>query len=86
MDDELRTQLAAIKIRNARVEADKAWETSWARRLLIASMTYVFAVLLFITLNAQSPFLTALLPAAAYVISTLSLSVFKDMWLQGHNK
>jgi hypothetical protein len=81
MDDEMRTQLAAIKIRNARVEADKAWETSSARRASIAVMTYVLAVILFIIMSAPNPFLTALVPAVAYLLSTLTLPFLKDWWV-----
>ena len=40
-------RLSSIEERNRRVEADKAWETSWTRRLLIAVLTYgVIAVYL----------------------------------------
>ena len=34
------SDVAAIKQRNARVEAEKAWETSWTRRIIIALLTY----------------------------------------------
>lgn len=36
----LESRLAEIESRNARVENDKAWETSWTRKLTIAIMTY----------------------------------------------
>ena len=36
---DIEAELAAIKERNKRVEADKAWETSTFRRLLIAAGT-----------------------------------------------
>ena len=77
----MQKELQMIKIRNARVEADKAWETSSARRATIAVMTYILAVVLFIMLNAPNPFLTALVPAVAYLLSTLSLPFFKDWWV-----
>jgi len=77
----MQKELQMIKIRNARVEADKAWETSRARRMLLAFATYVLAVILFTIINAPSPFLTALVPAVAYLLSTLSLPFFKDWWL-----
>ncbi len=81
MDEDLRNALAAIKIRNARVEADKAWETSKTRRGVLAAMTYILAVILFIIINAPNPFLTALVPAAAYLLSTLTLPFLKDWWV-----
>jgi hypothetical protein len=64
------------------VEADKAWETSKTRRALIAITTYFLAVLLFILINAPNPWLTALVPAAAYALSTLTLPFVKDWWVK----
>ncbi|VVC03915.1 Uncharacterised protein [Candidatus Burarchaeum australiense] len=78
---ELKRELHSIKQRNARVEADKAWETSAARRGLITLMTYVLAVILFVIIAAPNPWLTALVPAAAYALSTLTLPFVKDWWL-----
>jgi len=40
---QLEKKVATIEQRNARVEADKAWETSFARRGLLVLFTY-FAV------------------------------------------
>ena len=37
----LESRLAEIESRNARVENDKAWETSWTFKLTIAIMTYL---------------------------------------------
>jgi len=33
--------------RNKKVEADKAWETSFSRKILIAVLTYIVIVLFF---------------------------------------
>ncbi|MDO8339109.1 MAG: hypothetical protein Q7T16_00450 [Candidatus Burarchaeum sp.] len=79
---ELKQELHAIKQRNRRVESDKAWETSAARRGLIAVMTYFLAVILFILINAPNPWLTAFVPAAAYALSTLTLPFVKDWWVE----
>jgi uncharacterized membrane protein (DUF485 family) len=76
MDDILR-----IHERNARVEADKAWETSKSRRVLIAILTYVVVVLFLLVINAPSPFLAALVPVGGFVLSTLSLPFIKSWWL-----
>ncbi len=43
--ERLERQLELIAQRNARVEADKAWEVSWVRRGSICAMTYVVAAL-----------------------------------------
>ena len=37
----LEDRIALIEQRNSRVEADKAWETSWARKVSIAFVTYI---------------------------------------------
>ena len=79
---ELSKELEAIKKRNARVEADKAWELSKTRRALVAITTYLLAVIIFILINAPSPWLTALVPAAAYALSTLTLPFVKDWWVE----
>lgn len=68
--------------RNARVEADKAWETSWTRRLTIAAITYVLASALLVWIRAPQPFLAALVPTAGYLLSTLTLPFAKSWWLK----
>lgn len=75
-------ELQKIKERNARVEVDKAWETSIARRGILAVATY-FAVLLFLyIIRAPNPELAALVPALAYVLQTLTLPFLKGMWIK----
>jgi hypothetical protein len=79
--EELERELNAIKGRNARVEADKAWETSHFRRASIAAGTYVFSVLLLVSIGAPNPLLSALVPAAGFALSTLTLPFLKGWWL-----
>ena len=80
--NKLEKELSLIKQRNSRVEADKAWETSWARRLTIAAATY-FAVLIFLlSISAQNAFLSALVPPIAYLLSTLSVGFLKNYWMK----
>ena len=43
----IKQDIRSIKERNARVEADKAWETSMTRKVLIAVLTYALVVLFF---------------------------------------
>ncbi|MCP4647378.1 MAG: hypothetical protein GY852_06535 [bacterium] len=69
-----------IKDRNARVEADKAWETSKTRRGIIAVFTYLVVVLFLVSIDAPNPWMTALVPAGAYVLSTLTLPFIKNWW------
>ena len=44
---ELEERVEKIEERNKKVEADKSWETSLARKIIIAIMTYVTIVLFF---------------------------------------
>jgi len=78
MDD---SDLKAIKERNARVEADKAWETSWARRLSIAFFTYVIAAVYMNSAGLGNPLLGAFVPSGGYILSTISIPHLKNFWL-----
>lgn len=80
--DELISEIEKIKERNRRVEKDKAWETSWIRRILIAASTYILIVILLVSIGAENPFITAIVPAVAYLISTTSLGIVKSWWLK----
>jgi hypothetical protein len=82
MENELHQQVQEIKTRNARVEADKAWETSWVRRGFIAVVTYIFATIWLNLINADSPFLNAFIPTVGYILSTVSLDSIKRKWIQ----
>jgi len=80
------SHIAAILERNKRVEADKAWEVSWTRRLLITLLTYLIAVL-FLRLIANEHFwLNAGVPALGYLLSTLSLPWVKQLWIRRNEK
>ncbi len=79
-------ELAAIKARNARVEADKAWETSWTRKIIIAILTYLTIVSFFLIARLPDPFANAVVPTTAFIISTSSLPFFKKIWLKHYNQ
>ena len=74
--------LDEIKLRNARVEADKAWETSWTRRTLITVGTYIIVSLYLLVLGVENNWLHALVPTGGFLLSTLSLPIVKNMWLK----
>jgi hypothetical protein len=74
-------RIKAIEERNARVEADKAWETSWTRRIAIVILTYIVVLVFFLTIRAAHPFLSALVPAMGFLLSTLTISALKKWWL-----
>ena len=73
--------LSDIQQRNARVEADKAWETSWVRRTCIAIMTYMIAAFYMRYVGLNNALLGAFVPTGGYLLSTLSLPLAKTYWL-----
>lgn len=76
----------ALKERNARVEADKAWETSWARRLFIAAVTYIIAAFYMGYVGLGNAFLGAFVPTGGYLLSTLSMPHIKNYWIKNFYK
>ncbi|OGG19968.1 hypothetical protein A3D03_04370, partial [Candidatus Gottesmanbacteria bacterium RIFCSPHIGHO2_02_FULL_40_13] len=64
-------RLAAIEARNARVEKNKAWETSLTRRLSIALLTYLVVLAYLLLIDNDRPYVTAIVPAVGYFLSTL---------------
>jgi len=74
--------LDQIKVRNSRVAAEKAWETSWTRRGIIMIGTYVIIGAYLRYLNVADAWFHALVPAIAYVLSTLSLGHVKLYWIK----
>lgn len=78
----LEDRIALIEQRNSRVEADKAWETSWARKVSIAFVTYiVVAAYLYFVININ-PWLNALVPVAGFLLSTLTIGYLKKQWIK----
>lgn len=79
--DEMEKEIAALKDRNARVEADKAWETSKFRIYSIAFITYIVAVALLTAIGNDHAVRNALVPVAGYFLSTQSLPWVKKWWI-----
>ncbi|MFA5996049.1 MAG: hypothetical protein WCW27_04275 [Patescibacteria group bacterium] len=77
-------EIKIIKERNQRVEADKAWEISWTRKITVALLTYVVIVIFLIIAKFPKPFLNAVVPTVGFVLSTLSMSLVKRAWLKYH--
>ena len=59
-------EITAISERNRRVEANKAWEGSFARLFCVALITYVVASFLLYIINAEHIFLGALVPVVGF--------------------
>jgi len=86
MEEDLRAEVKSIMERNFRVEADKAWETSWERKAIIAAFTYALSVLILYLISAPAPLINALIPALGYLLSTMTFRVFEESWKKGYNR
>ena len=78
----MKREIESIKKRNKRVEIDKAWELSLTRRLIIAIMTYIIIVVFLWSINTPRPWLNAIVPAIGFFLSTLTLPIFKKLWIR----
>jgi hypothetical protein len=79
--ENLEKEINTIKERNKKVEADKAWETSASRKILIFILTYIVIVIFFVSAKLPKPLLNSLVPAIGFMISTLTIPVVKKWWL-----
>ena len=74
-------EIKKIQERNKRVEKDKAWETSWTRRICIMILTYIVVICYsYIVKNYDSIFLSSLVPVIGFTLSTLSLKLVRKIW------
>lgn len=78
---DIKKRLLKIEARNRRVELDKTWETSWMRRLLILIFTYVLIGFYMNAVNIDHPWLNAVIPSLGFLLSTLTISWLKSLWL-----
>lgn len=78
----IQQELDAIHTRNRRVELDKAWETSWTRKIIITILTYGVVVIFFWTAELPQPWTNALVPTVAFLLSTAGLKLFKQWWIK----
>ncbi|OIO26572.1 hypothetical protein AUJ14_01490 [Candidatus Micrarchaeota archaeon CG1_02_55_22] len=80
----LEQRITRVEERNERVEGDKAWETSKTRRALIVIATYIVIGSFLWAARVPDPWLNAIVPSLAFVLSTLSLDYLKKYWLARH--
>ena len=81
-EPDLTAEIAALKERNRRVEAEKAWETSGFRSFCIAVATYIVASLVLYVIGVKDFFLNALIPTIGYYLSTQSFPLLKRWWIR----
>ena len=78
---DIEREIGIIQERNARVEADKAWETSLTRRVFIAVVTYLIAASWLAIIGESMIWLKAVVPTGGYLLSTLSLPFVRKWWV-----
>ena len=78
---DLENEMAKIKERNKRVELDKAWETSWTRKICICILTYIGVVIYSYLINKNNNiWLSSLVPVIGFTLSTVSLNLVRTVW------
>lgn len=82
MNTDLEKRITEIENRNKKVEADKAWETSIARRAAIVIATYVVIIIFLFAIDNDMPFINAIVPCLGFTLSTLSLGWLKQRWIE----
>ncbi|MES2014825.1 MAG: hypothetical protein V4437_03395 [Patescibacteria group bacterium] len=80
------SKIELIRERNVRVEAEKAWETSWFRVILLSVVTYFTASIILLALGVTNFFFAALVPAAGYFLSVQSLPTIKKWWIRKESR
>ena len=79
---DLENEIQKIKERNTRVEADKAWEVSWSRKVVIAGVTYVAIALFLLVTNFEKPWEGAIIPTVGFLLANMSIPFFKNLWMK----
>ncbi len=76
----LEKRIKAIEERNSRVAIDKAWETSWTRKIAIAVLTYVVVLVYLFAIGNDNPWVNAIVPPTGYLLSTLAMKGIRSVW------
>lgn len=80
--EKLEKRIARIEARNRRVELDKAWETSLARKFFVAILTYLLIGIFMDAIDVANPWLNAIIPGTAFLLSTLTIPLLKDWYIK----
>lgn len=77
----LEEEIIKIKERNKKVELDKAWETSWTRKICIMILTYIVVIIYtYLIRKFDYILLSSLVPVIGFTLSTLSLKMIRKIW------
>ena len=83
---DLEKEIKKIQERNKRVELDKAWETSWTRKICIMILTYIVVIIYsYVIRKYDNIFLSSLVPVIGFTLSTLSFKLVRKIW-ENNNK
>ncbi|OIP80998.1 hypothetical protein COW94_01965 [Candidatus Peregrinibacteria bacterium CG22_combo_CG10-13_8_21_14_all_44_10] len=82
--EDFQKEIEKLKARNREVEVNKAWETSITRRTILSLLTYIAIGAYLQAIQIPNPWLSAIVPAIAFMISTLALPYIKAIWLKIH--
>ncbi|MDE2025083.1 MAG: hypothetical protein KGJ07_01165 [Patescibacteria group bacterium] len=77
---ELEERVQKIEQRNRSVEFNKAWETSWTRKVLLMLFTYLAIAAYLAFVVHIDPWINAIVPTIGFLLSTLTLPFFKSLW------
>jgi hypothetical protein len=77
---DLEARIERIESRNKNVELNKAWETSYIRRCLLAFFVYLAIALYLKFIVGINPWINAVVPSIGFLLSTLTLPFFKSLW------
>jgi len=80
--ESLEKEIEEIKERNKRVESDKSWELSYTRKIILVIFTYLAIGIYLRAINVSDPWLNAIVPAVAFMLSTLTIPFFKKIWIK----
>ncbi len=80
--EHLEQRIKEFEDRNKRVELDKAWEVSWTRRGILMVFTYMTIGAYLYAIEVPRPWINAIVPAVAFMISTMTMPYFKRKWIE----
>lgn len=84
---DLEKRVVAIEKRNKKVETDKAWETSWIRRICIMILTYIVVIAYsYVIRKSDNIFLNSLVLVIGFTLSTMLLNLVRKIWEKQEKK
>ena len=80
--NDLEKRIQKIEQRNLRVESDKAWETSWTRKIVLILFTYLAVGFYLNVIGVSKPWINAIVPSIGFLLSTLTIPWIKNFWVK----